>query len=51
MLFRSIDRLFTITANNVSSKEVAIDYVKKKTKERDSNILGGEIMHIVVHIS
>ena len=41
-----IDRLFTITANNASSNEVAIDYVKKKKKERDSSILGGEFMHM-----
>ena len=34
MLFRS------------SSNEVAIDYVKKKTKERDSSILGVEFMHM-----
>ena len=41
-----IDRLFTITVDNASSNEVAIDYVKKKTKERDSSILGGEFMHM-----
>ena len=48
----SIDRLFTITVDNVSSNDVAIDYVKKKTKERDSSILGGEFMHMhcCVHI-
>ena len=38
--------MFTITANNASSNEVTIDYVKKKTKERDSSILGAEFMHI-----
>ena len=41
-----IDRLLTITVDNVSSNDVAIDYVKKKTKERDSSILGGEFMHM-----
>ena len=41
-----INRLFTITAENASSNDVAIDYVKKKTKERDSSILGGEFMHM-----
>ena len=41
-----IDRLFTITADNASSNEVAIDYVKKKTKERNSSILGGKFMHM-----
>ena len=41
-----IDQLFTITTDNSSFNEVAIDYVKKKTKERDSSILGGEFMHI-----
>ena len=47
-----IDRLFTITENNASSNDVAIDYVKKKIKERDSSILGGEFMHMCycVHI-
>ena len=46
-----IDQLFTTTVDNAISNDVAIDYVKKKTKERDSSILGGEFMHIVVHIS
>ncbi|KAL4600243.1 hypothetical protein ACB092_11G184500 [Castanea dentata] len=41
-----IDRLFTFTADNASSNDVAIDYVKKKTKEKDSSILGGEFMHM-----
>ena len=34
-----IDHLFTITMDNVSSNDVAIDYVKKKKKkERDNSI-------------
>ena len=41
-----IDRLLTVTVDNVSSNDVAIGYVKKKTKERDSSILGGEFMHM-----
>ena len=41
-----IDRLFTITADNANSNDVAIDYVKKKTKERDRSILGGEFIHM-----
>ena len=41
-----IDQLFTNTADNASSNDMAIDYVKKKTKERDSSILGGEFMHM-----
>ena len=45
MLKWGIDRLFTITTDNASSNEVAIDYMKK-TKERDSSILGGEFMHM-----
>ena len=32
--------------DNASSNDVAIDYVKKKTKERDSSILGPEFMHM-----
>ena len=47
-----IDQLFTITADNVSSNDTAIDYVKKKTKERDSSILGSDsYICIVVRIS
>ena len=38
--------MFTITSDNASSNEVAIDYVKKKTNERDSSILGGEFIHM-----
>ena len=41
-----IVQLFTITANNAYSNDVAIDYVKKKIKERDNSILGGEFMHM-----
>ena len=41
-----IDQLFTNTVDNASSNDMAIDYVKKKTKERDSSILGGEFMHM-----
>ncbi|KAK9985471.1 hypothetical protein SO802_030422 [Lithocarpus litseifolius] len=41
-----IDRLFTITADNASSNDVAIDYVKKETKEGDNSILAGEFMHM-----
>ena len=40
-----IDWLFTITTDNASSTGMAIDYVKKKTKEIDSTILDGEFMH------
>ena len=44
--------MFTIITDNASSNDVAIDYVKKKTKERDSSILDGEFMHMhcCVHI-
>ena len=41
-----IDQLFTITADNASSNDVTIDYAKKKIKERDRSILGGEFMHM-----
>ena len=41
-----IDRLFTITVDNANSVDVAVDYVKKKTKERDNSILGGEFMYM-----
>ena len=46
MLKWDIHQLFTITANNTSSNDVAIDYVKKKTKERDSSIFGSEFIHM-----
>ena len=48
----SIDWLFTIIVNNANSNDVVIDYVKKKIKERDSSILGGEFIHMrcCVHI-
>ena len=44
--------MFIIIADNASSNDVAIDYVKKKTKERDNSILDGEFMHMhcCVHI-
>ena len=32
--------------DNASSNDLAIDYVKKKIKERDSSILDGEFMHM-----
>ena len=32
--------------DNAISNDVVIDYVKKKTKERDSSILGGEFIHM-----
>ena len=38
--------MFIIIADNASSNDVAIDYVKKKTKERDNSILGGEFMYM-----
>ena len=38
--------MFTITIDNASSNDVTIDYVRKKTKERDSSTLGGEFMHM-----
>ena len=41
-----IARLFTITTDNTSSNDVTIDYAKKKIKERDRSILGGEFMHM-----
>ena len=46
LLKRGIDQLFTIIANNANSNDVVVDYVKKKIKERDSSILGGEFMHM-----
>ena len=41
-----IGQLFTINVDNANSNNVAIDYVKKKTTERDSSILRGEFIHM-----
>ena len=47
-----IDWLFTITANNASSNDVAIDYVKKKTKkEIVAYWVVCSCICVVVHIS
>ena len=39
-----IDHLFTITMDNVSSNDVAIDYVKKKKRKKE--IIAYEFMHM-----
>ena len=39
-----IDHLFTITIDNVSSNDVAIDYVKKKKRKKE--IIAYEFMHM-----
>ena len=38
--------MFTTIVDNAISNDVAIYYVKKKIKERDSRILGGEFIHM-----
>ncbi|KAA0048579.1 putative transposase [Cucumis melo var. makuwa] len=41
-----IDRLFTVTADNASSNDVAIAYLVKKFKGRNGLVLDGEFIHI-----
>ncbi|KAA0068065.1 putative transposase [Cucumis melo var. makuwa] len=41
-----IDRLFTVTVDNVSSNDVVIAYLVKKFKGRNELVLDGEFIHI-----
>ena len=43
-----IERVFTITVDNASSNELAINYVKKKLKNWSENglVLDGEFLHM-----
>jgi hypothetical protein len=41
-----IESIFTITVNNASSNDVAIEYMRRRLKDRDSTILGGEYLHM-----
>lgn len=44
LLHWGIDKVFTITVDNASSNDVAIEYLKKKTKK--NAILGAEFLHM-----
>jgi len=38
--------VFTITADNATINDVAIDYMKRKLKDKRGSILGGEFLHM-----
>ena len=41
-----IERVFTITVDNVSSNDVAINYLKQKLRNWKGNVLDGEFLHM-----
>jgi hypothetical protein len=41
-----IEFVFTITADNATVNDVAIDYMKRKLKDKRGSILGGEFLHM-----
>ena len=41
-----IDRIFTITLDNASSNDIAIQYLKRKTKDWKTTILDNEFLHM-----
>ena len=41
-----IDKIFTVTIDNASSDDVAIDYLRRKTKDREDSILSCEFIHM-----
>lgn len=41
-----IDHIFTITVDNASSNDVAIEYLRRKTKDRVGSLLGCEFLHM-----
>ena len=46
LLQRGIDHIFTIIVDNESSNDVAIDYLRRKTKDRVGSLLGCEFLHM-----
>lgn len=46
MIEWGIDSVFTITADNATANDVAIDYMKMRLKNRSSTVLGGEFLHM-----
>jgi hypothetical protein len=52
MVAWGIEGIFTITVNNASSNDVVIEYMRRRLKDENSNILGGEFLHMrcVAHI-
>ena len=47
-----IDRVFTVTVNNASSKNVAVAYLKKKLNHLGTSIVQGKYLHMrcITHI-
>jgi macrodomain Ter protein organizer (MatP/YcbG family) len=41
-----IESMFTITADNVIVNDVAIDYMRRKLKNKRDSIMGGEFLHM-----
>ena len=41
-----IDHIFTITVDNANSNDVTIEYLRRKTKDRVSSLLGCEFLHM-----
>jgi hypothetical protein len=46
MVAWGIEGIFTITVDNAFSNDVAIEYMRKRLKDENSNILGGEFLHM-----
>jgi hypothetical protein len=47
-----IDSIFTITVDNAVPNDVGVEHMKKRIKDKDSAVLGGEFLHMrcVAHI-
>ena len=41
-----IDHIFTITVYNASSNDLAINYLRRKTKDRVGSLLGCKFLHM-----
>jgi hypothetical protein len=41
-----VDKVFTITVDNASSNDITIDYIRRKIKDKDCTVLGGEFLHM-----
>ena len=41
-----IDHIFTITVNNASSNDMAIEYLKRKTYDKMGSLLGCKFLHM-----
>ena len=41
-----IDHIFTITVNNASSNDMAIEYLKRKTNDKMGSLLGCKFLHM-----